>query len=359
MTNPNNALGTNAALGGRTSVDAFNDAISSLTRGVVSGFAVTPSSAMTLNVGGTDGVRDVAVAVSPNGNRVSVDNRTTSPIKVTMAAASASSARIDAIVAYVNSPSQVTETTPDNPTACGIIPVSGTASAQPTDSAIRTAISADGGTGSTAYYAIIAIVRLAANTTTITSNMITAQKSRIADSLVTNASIADKSVTSAKVDWATFKPYWKTVATSTSTNVTLPAGYRLYRVRLCGNKTSASTWGVISCSQATGTTWIYIQGMSAGNWVAAERSLTASSDKAVMDGARNGTATGYQTWDITISRPVKNGAHYMATWETGMTGSLTFNTGRSTFDVTNGSADMNLFCELSPAIWSVEAFVEN
>ena len=206
MTNPNNALGTNAALGGRTSVDAFNDAISSLARGVVSGFAVTPSSAMTLNVGGTAGVRDVAVAVSPNGNRVSVDNRTTSPIKVTMAAASASSARIDAIVAYVNSPSQVTETIPDNPTACGIIPVSGTAGAQPTDSAIRTAISADGGTGSTAYYAIIATVRLAANTTTITSNMISMQKSRIANSLVTNDSIADKTIKSNKVDWTTILP---------------------------------------------------------------------------------------------------------------------------------------------------------
>lgn len=216
MTNPNNALGTNAALGGRTSVDAFNDAISSLTRGVVSGFAVTPSSAMTLNVGGTAGVRDVAVAVSPNGNRVSVDNRTTSPIKVTMAAASASSARIDAIVAYVNSPSQVTATTPDNPTACGIIPVSGTAAAQPTDSAIRTAISDDGGTGSTAYYAIIAIVRLAANTTTITSNMITMQKSRIADGLVTNASIADKAIKSDKVDWTTL------YKTATPLSATLP-----------------------------------------------------------------------------------------------------------------------------------------
>lgn len=219
MTNPNNALGTNAALGGRTSVDAFNDAISSLTRGVVSGFAVTPSSAMTLNVGGTAGVRDVAVAVSPNGNRVSVDNRTTSPIKVTMAAASASSARIDAIVAYVNSPSQVTATTPDNPTACGIIPVSGTTSAQPTDSAIRTAISTDGGTGSTAYYAIIAIVKLAANTTTITSNMITMQKSRIADSLVTNNSIADKTIKSDKVDWTTLSgDEWPLINATTSNN---------------------------------------------------------------------------------------------------------------------------------------------
>ena len=171
--------------------------------------------------------------------------------------------------------------------------------------------------------------------------------------------IADNAVTSDKIDWTTIAPYWKTVATSTSSNVTLPAGYRLYRIRLIGTKTNANNWGVIGCSQATGTTWIYIQGMSNGTWVAAERSLTASSDKAVMDGARNGTATGYQTWDITISRPVKNGAHYMATWETGMTGSLTFNTGRSIFDVTNGSADINLYCELSSALWSVEALVES
>ena len=171
--------------------------------------------------------------------------------------------------------------------------------------------------------------------------------------------IADNAVTSAKIDWTTLKPYWKVVATSTSTNVTLPAGYRLYRIRLIGTKTNANNWGVIGCSQATGTTWIYIQGMSNGTWVANERSLTASSDKAVMDGARSGTATGYQTWDITISRPVKNGGHYMATWETGMTGSLTFNTGRSIFDVTNGSADINLYCELSPALWSVEALVES
>lgn len=171
--------------------------------------------------------------------------------------------------------------------------------------------------------------------------------------------IADNAVTADKINWATLKPYWKTVATSTSSNVTLPAGYRFYRVHLVGQKTSTATWGVIGCSQATGTTWIYIQGMSNGTWVADERSVNASSDKAVMDGARTGTATGYQTWDITISKPVKNGAHYMATWETGMIGSLTFNTGRSIFDVANGSADINIFCDLSSAFWSVEALVES
>lgn len=161
------------------------------------------------------------------------------------------------------------------------------------------------------------------------------------------------------VDWATLKPYWKTVATSTSSEVTLPSGYRLYRVRLCGNKTNTNSWGVIGCSQATGTTWIYIQGMSGGTWVADERSVNAPSDKAVMDGARHSITAGFQTWDITISKASKTGTACVATWETGMTGSKTFNTGRSIFNVTDGTADINLYCELSQALWSVEAFVES
>ena len=174
--------------------------------------------------------------------------------------------------------------------------------------------------------------------------------------------ISDNCITFAmshSVDWTTFKPYWKTVATSTSSNVTIPAGYRLYRIRLVGNRTSADNWGIIGCSQATGTTWIYIQGMSNGTWVADERSVTAPSDKAVMDGSRGGARAGYQVWDIAISKPDKNGTALLATWETGMTGSKTFNTGRSIFNVTNGTADINLHSELSSALWSVEAFVEN
>lgn len=99
--------------------------------------------------------------------------------------------------------------------------------------------------------------------------------------------------------------------------------------------------------------------MSNGTWVADERSVTAPSDKAVMDGARHSTMAGFQTWDITISKLSKTGVACVATWETGMTGSKTFNTGRSIFNVTNGTADMNLFCELSPALWSVEVLVED
>lgn len=161
------------------------------------------------------------------------------------------------------------------------------------------------------------------------------------------------------IDWTTLAPYWRTVATSTSSSVTLPAGYRLYRVRLCGNKTNAGSWGVIGCSQATGTTWIYVQGMSNGTWVATERSVTASSDKAVMDGSRSNTASGLQSWDITISKQTTTGTECMATWETSTGGSLTFNTGRSIFNVTSGTANLTLNSELSSALWSVEALVES
>lgn len=99
--------------------------------------------------------------------------------------------------------------------------------------------------------------------------------------------------------------------------------------------------------------------MSAGNWIADERSVTAPSDKAVMDGARHSTPVGFQTWDITISKSSKTGKACVATWETGMAGSKTFNTGRSVFNVTDGTANMTLYSELSSALWSVEALVEN
>lgn len=99
--------------------------------------------------------------------------------------------------------------------------------------------------------------------------------------------------------------------------------------------------------------------MSNGSWVAAERSVSASSDKAIMDGARNATASGLQSWDITISKQTTTGTECMVTWETSTTGSLTFNTGRSIFNVTSGAADLTLGGELSSAFWSVEALVES
>lgn len=175
MTNPSNAVGTNAAYGGRTSVNAFNDSLAAYSRGIISGWACAPSSGLTVVLGGSGTARDVAVAEDNAGNKTSIDNISGSPISVTMSAAPGANSRIDAIVAYVDNPPQGSSTVVDNYGACGLIAVSGTAAANPVapnDSAIRSAITADGASGTTAYYVVLAYVTLAAGTTDIDASMI-------------------------------------------------------------------------------------------------------------------------------------------------------------------------------------------
>ncbi|MBO7209787.1 MAG: hypothetical protein J6V44_02085, partial [Methanobrevibacter sp.] len=158
-TNPNNAVGTNAAYGGRTSVNAFNDNLATYTTGIVSGWECSPDSGLTVVLGGNGNTRDVAIAEDNSGNKTTINNISGTPISVTMDAAPGSNSRIDLVVAYVDNPPQGTSTTADNPGACGIINVTGTASSTPiapNDSAIRSAITADGASGTTAYYVILA-----------------------------------------------------------------------------------------------------------------------------------------------------------------------------------------------------------
>lgn len=175
--NPNNAVGTNAAYGGRTSVKAFNDNIGAYSRGILSGWACSPSSGMTVSLGGDGTTRDIAIAEDVSGNKITVNNISESPISVTMSAAPSSNSRIDLIVAYVDNPPQGSATALDNPAACGLITVNGTAAANPVapnESAIRTAITADGASGSTAYYVILAQITIAAGTTDIVAGDISA-----------------------------------------------------------------------------------------------------------------------------------------------------------------------------------------
>ena len=177
MTNPNNAVGTNAAYDGRTSVNAFNDDLAAYTSGILSGWACTPNSGLTVSLGGNGSTRDVAVAEDNAGNKTSINNISGSPIDVTMSAAPGSNSRIDLVVAYVDNPPQGVNTTADNPSACGIIKVTGTASSSPVapnDSAIRTAITGDGASGTTAYYVILAYITISSGTTDLTSNNIKA-----------------------------------------------------------------------------------------------------------------------------------------------------------------------------------------
>ena len=173
MTNPNNAVGTNGAYGGRTSVNAFNDVAAAYTRGIMSGWGCAPDTGMAVSLGGDGNARDVAIAEDNAGNKTTINNISGSPITVTLSAAPGSNTRIDAIVAYVDNPPQGNNTTSDNPTACGLIAVAGTPSASPSapnDSAIRTAITADGASGTTAYYVVLATITVANGTTDITSD---------------------------------------------------------------------------------------------------------------------------------------------------------------------------------------------
>lgn len=175
MTNPNNAVGTNGAFGGRTSVNAFNDVLALVSKGVVSGWACSPSSGMTVQLGGVAGTRDVAVAEDNAGNKTTVNNISGSPIEVTIANASTTDNMIDYIVAYVSNPPSGDEDVADNPSACGIISVRGaSANTAPTASAIRSAITADGGTGTLAYYVVLAQISVTAGLTTITNDNISA-----------------------------------------------------------------------------------------------------------------------------------------------------------------------------------------
>lgn len=176
-TNPNNAIGTNGAFGGRTSVNAFNDNLSAWTRGVMSGWACEPDSGMTVALGGDSSVRDVAIAEDDAGNKTSINNISLAPVQVTIPGAPASNTRIDSIVAYVDNPPQGSATITDNYESCGIIVVSGTPTSSPVppnDSTIRSAITADGATGATAYYVVLANISVANGTTDITAGEIEA-----------------------------------------------------------------------------------------------------------------------------------------------------------------------------------------
>ena len=219
MTNPNNAVGTNAAYGGRTSVNAFNDDLTIYSRGILSGWACSPKSGMTVQIGGNGADRDAAVAEDNAGNKTSINNISGSPIDVTIPAAPATNNRIDLIVAYADNPPSGTSTVVDNPAACGIIVVSGTAASSPTaptNATIRSAITADGASGSTAYYVILAQIRVGTGVTTIGSGVITQ-----GDVVISNAQLADSSVTSDKIDWATLPSY----VSHLTNNVTLSTSY--------------------------------------------------------------------------------------------------------------------------------------
>lgn len=196
----NNSIGTNGAFGGRTSVNALNDGLAIYeAQGVISGFHISPNAGMTIAIGGSGLVRDVAIAQDNLGNRTTIDNITQQPIVLTIPAAPAANARIDSIVAYVNNPPQGEATVTDNPGACGLIVASGNISASPVapdEGTIRTAITTAGASGSTAYYVELGQVLVESGTTDITANMITQGKlAKIAENKLDITSVGNGKIT--------------------------------------------------------------------------------------------------------------------------------------------------------------------
>lgn len=231
-TNPNNAVGTNAAYDGRTSVKAFNDGIGAYSRGILSGWACSPNTGMTVSLGGDGTTRDIAIAEDVSGNKISVNNISEAPISVTMSAAPSTNSRIDVIVAYVDNPPQGSATSIDNPGACGLIAVDGTAAADPVapnDSAIRTAITADGASGSTAYYVVLATITIASGTTDLTSDNIAAGSSA--------------RIGAQNIDFTTFPSVSNTILDTYSDFASSQSFNIQYSGFLCGTALNAGDYG--------------------------------------------------------------------------------------------------------------------
>lgn len=224
MANPNDAVGTNGAFGGRTSVNAFNDVLSAFSgRGIISGWACAPSSGLTVTLGGNGTDRDVAIAEDASGNKTTINNISQSPVAVTVNAASASNSRIDSIVAYIEDSPNGSGIT-DNPDVVNLLVVSGSVASTPVapnDSAIRSAITSDGASGSTAYYVVLANITIPTGTTDIDSTMISAgskvqlASNYIPDGAITADKLASSAVTAEKINFATMPGNFSDSETST------------------------------------------------------------------------------------------------------------------------------------------------
>lgn len=200
MTNPDNIVRVRARNGGRASVYEANGWCQAFSTGLLEGNGVIQNTVADMNVlvGGSITKPDVVIATNPAGYKIALDIVGQQAVAIT---APASNKRISAIVAYTDDLSLPTtqDTVTGAPGSCGLIVVNGTAASSPTapnDTTIRSAITADGATGSQASYCVIATVLVASGTTAITNSEITMQKA---------------GVMSQNIDFATFVHGIKTI----------------------------------------------------------------------------------------------------------------------------------------------------
>lgn len=212
MTNPDNIVRVRARTGGRASVYEANGWCQAYTSGLLEGNGVLQNTSADMNVlvGGSASKPDVVLAENPAGYKIALDLVGQQAVAIT---APASNSRISAIVAYTDdlSLSTTEDTVTGSPSSCGLIVVNGTAASspsEPTDTQIRSAITADGATGSQAAYCVIATILVANNTTIITNSEIT---NKIAG------------ITAKNVDFTTFMNNPKFIQTGIISNVTFQA----------------------------------------------------------------------------------------------------------------------------------------
>lgn len=194
MTNPDNIVRVRARNGGRASVYEANGWCQAYGSGILDGTGVVQNTVanMTVLVGGSSSKPDVLVAQNPAGYKIALDLVGQHPVTIT---APASNSRISAIVAYTDDLAleSTEDTVTGSPASCGLIVVNGSSSASPsapTDTQIRSAITSDGATGSQASYAIIATIRVASNTTSITDALITRNQAGVQSSKIDFTTLA-------------------------------------------------------------------------------------------------------------------------------------------------------------------------
>ena len=230
MTNPDNIVRVRARNGGRASVYEANGWCQAYGSGILEGTGVVQNTVanMTVLVGGSSSKPDVLIAQNPAGYKIALDLVGEQPVTIT---APASNSRISAIVAYTDDLAleSTEDTVTGSPASCGLIVVNGSSSASPsapTDTQIRSAITSDGATGSQASYAIIATIRVASNTTSITDALITRNQA---------------GVQSSKIDFATFP----------GPLITLSSTYQIKYVK-AGNMVNVQmSWGGRTVSDGT------------------------------------------------------------------------------------------------------------
>lgn len=279
MTNPDNTVGTNAGYDGRTTPNAFNDILGTFTRGLVSGWACTPKSGMTVQLGGDGSTRDVAIAEDNAGNKTTINNRTATPVEITLAGAPATGNRIDSIVAYVDSgQSGQGATDVDFPSITGIIAVSGTAAGTPTaptEAQIRSAITNDGADGASSFYVVLANITVGQGVTTIGSGVISAGTpaqmwaGHLQDRTVGSDKLTDQAVWANNINWNSIPSYqgiwsgsnplgsgWTSELT---VNIATPGTYALFGNVRTANRKGSNT-GYASRIAVSGTNVMSAQG---------------------------------------------------------------------------------------------------